>query len=171
MHILAVFGLGFAGFVSGHLDAEAPNSIDKGESIFGSKQVSAPSSNQVETKPIIFIPIHVASHFSFATTLKDDGKDLAGGWQEANANLPFGKAYPWGMKLWYCDINIGMPIRHSVKGYISPTTAATESAKVTNSVASNMDFDLPQGIFCDKFRPAVEEAFKTMYPVGAKAKR
>ena len=60
-----------------------------------------------------------------------------------------------------------MPIRHSVKGYISPATAATESAAVTNSVARNMDFDLPQGIFCRKFVTEVKAAFPIMYPVAA----
>lgn len=76
------------------------------------------------------------------------------------------------MITWYCPITIGMPIRHSVVGYISPATAASTSAAVTNSVArimaSGTDYDLPQGIFCDKFRTGVRAAFPAMYPVGAK---
>jgi hypothetical protein len=65
---------------------------------------------------------------------------------------------------WYCPINIGMPIRHRTKGVISPLTAATMSATVTNAVGQGMDYELPQGIFCEKFRNGVMAAFTTMYP-------
>jgi hypothetical protein len=130
-----------------------------------------PAEPQVSAGPIFFIPIHKPSDFPFVTTVKDDGKDDAAGWQEAKASLPFGKILPYGVKMWYCTISIGMPIRHSVQGYISPATAATKSAAVTNSAASQTDFDLPQGVFCVKFRKNVETAFPAMYPVGAKVGR
>jgi hypothetical protein len=130
-----------------------------------------PTHTHVSSVPLVVIPIDLASHFPFVTIRPDDKKDAGGGWQQAIANLPFGRIYPWGYTMWYCDIKIGMPIRHSVKGVISPATAASESARVTNSVARNMDFDLPQGIFCSRFRPAVHEAFKTIYNVGAIAQR
>jgi len=38
------------------------------------------------------------------------------------------------------------------------------SALVTNAVTINMDFDLPQGIFCERFRSDVRAAFPIVYP-------
>ena len=173
MSFLVMMGLGFVGLVSTGFHGAEPIPITPWAGARTAGHFAALEGrplaieSQVSTKPIIFIPIHVASHFPFVTTVKDDGKDSSGGWQEAKASLPFGKAYPYGVKMWYCPITIGMPIRHSVKGYISPATAATESARVTNSVARNMDFDLPQGIFCRKFVTEVKAAFPIMYPVAA----
>lgn len=73
--------------------------------------------------------------------------------------------------MWYCPITIGMPIRHSKQGYISPATAATESAAVTNRAAGQTDFDLPYVTFCAEFLKNVKATFPAMYPVGAKVGR
>jgi hypothetical protein len=35
---------------------------------------------------------------------------------------------------------------------------------MTNMVMLGMDFDLPQGIFCQRFRTGVEVTFKATYP-------
>jgi hypothetical protein len=128
--------------------------------------------DQTSTRGGIFIPIHTPAHFPFVTIVPDDRNDPAGGWQAAKANLPFQKIdLPITLITWYCPITIGMPIRHSVRGKISPTEAATMSAAVTNSVANRMasgtDFNLPQGIFCRKFVTEVKAAFPNMYPVAA----
>lgn len=152
MHLLALLGLLFSDPAIGPSGGGAPVLL----------------SPQVSSGPIFFVPIHKPSHFTFTTTVKDDGEGKGGGWQEAKASLPFGIIRTWGVELWSCPITIGMPIRHSKKGYISPDTAATNSAAVTNNAASNTDFSLPQGVFCIKFRQNVETAFPNMYPVGAK---
>lgn len=174
MHLLAVLGLGLSGFAVGGLGAGAPISIGTGGDVAASNQFDAPlvRASSVERKAPagagVFVPLHKAAHFPFATVVKDDGKDGAGGWQAAKANLPFQKMdFPITMITWYCPITIGMPIRHSKLGYISPATAAKMSAAVTNSVASRMDFDLPQGVFCIRFRAGVTAAFPAMYAVGA----
>jgi hypothetical protein len=166
MQALALLALGFSGLATVDVGASAPMG-----GIPTSNQVGAPLVPQVSSGPIFFIPIHKPSHFSFVTTVKDDGEGKGGGWQEAKANLPFGKVLPYGVDMWYCPIIIGVPIRNSKMGHISPTAAATMSAKVTNSAAGNTDFNLPQGIFCIKFRKNVETAFPAMYPdLGAKVR-
>lgn len=177
MSVLAFMGLGFLGFLSNGFDGGEPNPITPwigapttGHFIASEARLLA-IEPQVSTKPMIVIPIHLAWHFKFETIVKDDGQGDAGGWQEAKANLPFGKVRTSGLTMWHCPITIGVPIRHSVQGFISPDTAATESARVTNSVTKKMDFDLPEGIFCARFRKEVEAVFPSMYPVGAKVGR
>ncbi len=168
---------GIVGLASGGFDGGGPIPNDTGVGARTYADVNSPvvqllpAEPQVSSGPIFFIPIHKPSDFPFVTIVKDDGKDGAGGWQEAKANLPFGKIHPYGVQMWYCPITIGMPIQHSVQGYISPATAATKSAEVTNKAAGQTDFDLPHGIFCDKFRDNVKAAFPAMYHVGAKVNR
>jgi hypothetical protein len=153
MSFLALVGYGFLGLTSGGLAGHEPIPIAPLVRSL-SVEPQAPSGSG------IFIPIHKPSHFPFVIIVADDGTDKAGGWQAAKANLPFQKFdAPITLITWYCPITIGMPIRHSARGYISPATAATMSANVTNSVTSRMDFDLPQGIFCDRFRAGVRAAF------------
>jgi len=170
MNLSALIGLGFWGLVASGGGAGLGGATTDGE--FSSPFVQSPLDEpRVSSGPIVFIPIHTPAHFSFVTTVKDDGEGKGGGWQEAKANLPFGKIHPYGVEMWYCPITIGMPIRNSKWGYIAPTTAATMSAKVTNRAAGNTDFDLPQGVFCIEFRKNVEAAFPAVYPdLGAKVR-
>lgn len=132
-----------------------------------SDELQAPSSSGV------FVPIHKPSHFPFVVIVADDGQGSAGGWQAAKANLPFQKStFPVALITWYCPITIHVPIRHKIRGYISPAMAGSMSAAVTNSVASRLDYDLPQGIFCHEFFLGVEAAFPLMYPdLGATVAR
>jgi hypothetical protein len=52
------------------------------------------------------------SDFPFVTTIKDDGKDVGGGYQEAKVNLKFERiVIPLAAYAWYCDFTIGMPLR------------------------------------------------------------
>ncbi len=166
MQSLALLALGFSGVAPLGFGATAPTGGMTASNHFDAPLVRSPSvERQAPASPGIFIPIHKPSHFPFVTIVKDDGKDPSGGWQEAKAKLPF-HIYdvPFTLITWYCPLRIGMPIRHRIRGTISPTTAATMSAAVTNNVASGMDFDLPQGVFCHKFFLGVEAAFPSMYP-------
>jgi hypothetical protein len=174
MDLSAFITAGFVGLASGGFGVGAPIPIGAGVGAptYGDVNASVVHSLLAEREAPagsgIFVPIHKPSDFPFVTIVVDDGKGPAGGWQQAKARLPFTKFNaPIAMITWYCPITIGIPIRHSVRGYISPATAATMSAAVTNSVASRMDFDLPQGIFCRTFVTRVKAAFPTMYPVGA----
>lgn len=112
------------------------------------------------------------SEFPFVTIVQDDGTDKAGGWQEAKANLEFIKKRREGSSTWTCPLTIGMPQRNEAYGKISASYAATMSAYVAEDVAYGMDFNLQQGIFCDRFVAGVKAAFPLMYPgLGERVKR
>ena len=166
MQWLALFALGFSGFATGGSGASTPmGNVPESAHVDAPLSLSPSVERQTPTSTGIFIPIHKPSHFPFVVIVPDDGKGKAGGWQEAKANLPFEKiTLPITVRLWYCPITIQLPIRHRKIGIISPATAATMSANVTNSVASGMDFDLPRGVFCHKFFLGVEAAYPSMYP-------
>ena len=104
------------------------------------------------------------SEFPFVTIVQDDGTDKAGGWQEAKANLEFIKKRRGGGNTWSCPITIGMPLRAEAYGKISASRAAGFSVDVTEDVAYGMDFNLPSGTFCFRFRTGVDAAFKSKYP-------
>ncbi len=117
------------------------------------------------------IPIFKPSDFPFVIIVPDDGKDPSGGWQAAKVNLEFFlvRLIPPGVISWKCPITIQIPIRHSTRGYISPSSAASMSTLVTNAVTVGMDFQLPQGIFCRSFVTGVQTAFPIVYPnLGAR---
>lgn len=158
MNLLALLTLGLSGLTTNVVETNSPMREVAATSHFDAPSLGAPSAGG------IFIPIHKPSHFPFVVIVPDDGKNGAGGWQAAKANLPFTKFDFPAVITWFCPITIGMPIRHGIRGVISPASAAVMSAAVTNSVASGMNFDLPQGIFCARFRKGVETTFPTMYP-------
>jgi hypothetical protein len=115
------------------------------------------------------------SDFPFVTTVEDDGQGDAGGYQVAMANLKFTHAViqPSGRSTteWYCALTIQMPLRTQFMGRIDPIRAASLSEEITEDVANRMDYKLPQGIFCNRFRLGVEAKFKLRYPLlGASVK-
>lgn len=109
--------------------------------------------------------------FPFVTTVKDNGKGEAGGWQVAKANLEFEHiVIPLKAVIWYCPITIQMPLRTELMGKVDATRAAMFSVEITEAAARGMDFSLPQGIFCKQFASNVTAAFKSKYPgLGAGA--
>lgn len=122
---------------------------------------------QAPAAPRVNIPIFKPSEFLFFTIVPDDGTDKAGGWQQAKANLEFIRVdlIPPGVTRWKCPITIKMPLRTEKMGPIPPSLAATMSAGIANMVTIGMDFELPQGIFCDRFVRGVELTFKATYPL------
>jgi hypothetical protein len=65
-----------------------------------------------------------------------------------------------------------MPLRTKEMGKIPASLAADISVEITEGVArdKDMDYSLPQGIFCAQFVPKVHAAFKFKYPLlGASA--
>ncbi len=90
----------------------------------------------------------------------------------AKVNLEFKKIHVSTLSVttWYCDFNIEMPLRTAVMGKVDASRAANFSVEITESVASRMDFSLPQGIFCSQFIEKVRGVFKSTYPyLGATA--
>lgn len=110
------------------------------------------------------------SDFPFVTTVQDDGTGDAGGWQVAKPNLEFRRINLTGIITWSCRFNIEMPLRTEKMGRVDATRAAKLSVEITAAVADDMDFALPQGIFCIKFVGAVDALFKSKYKeLGATA--
>jgi hypothetical protein len=79
-----------------------------------------------------------AAAFKFkTTTIADDGKDGAGGWQEAATKLEFNDARDGTLHTWTCSIEVGMPIRSQKGGTVSPDDAAEATASAAN-IASDL---------------------------------
>ncbi|MGK3999577.1 hypothetical protein [Sorangium sp. So ce1024] len=49
-------------------------------------------------------------------------------------------------------------------GKIDPLRAANLSEEIAEEATNRMDYNLPQGVFCIRFRSEVEAAFKLKYP-------
>ena len=148
---------------------EVPNPVAEGaNSWICGEECSAKCAPHVRITYVIFSP----SEFPFVTINKDDGKDNAGGWQEAQANLEFINAIvPRSVTKWYCDFTIGMPLRPEMMGKISAKRAADLSVEITEEVARGMNYDLPSVTFCADFIIAAQAAFKSNYPnLGARVK-
>jgi hypothetical protein len=103
--------------------------------------------------------------FPFVTLVKDDGTDKGGGYQVAKVNLEFVHILlPISITSWWCPFTIGMPLRTEGMGKISATLAASLSEEISVGVARDMDYSLPQGIFCFQFVDNVNAAFTLKYP-------
>jgi hypothetical protein len=116
--------------------------------------------------------------FPFFTQIKDDGKDLGGGWQITH----FAVHCVAGEGLlpsdeWDCPIEVGMPIRSSQIGRITPSYAALMTAEIVNAAlpeqrASRADWTGLGAVFCRQLERRMEAMFKGQYPgCGAKMKR
>lgn len=74
--------------------------------------------------------------FQFVVTVKDDGKDSAGGWQVAtNASTFVVRVSGSPTYRWECRPRVQMPLRTETKGPVSPARAAKISADIANDVA------------------------------------
>lgn len=169
MTLLAWLSLGFFGLGAAGIEASAQNPV-YGRENAGVYAQSA-SSRAPNAPAGITFPNFKPSEFTFVTTLPDDGTDKGGGWQVAKVHLEFVRVViPTDVKVWHYDFKIEMPLRTEFMGKVDAKRAASLSAEITNLAALDMDYKLPQGIFCDKYRPAVDATFKAKYPrLGAKA--
>ncbi|WP_437314978.1 hypothetical protein [Sorangium sp. So ce385] len=110
--------------------------------------------------------------FNFVTIVAYDGTGVAGGWQEAKANLAFGHDREGDST---CMVHIGMPLRSEAWGKISSDRAAGISADVANLSADDVykkdgGADLPPGIFCKKFKYRMIERFESDFYRGIGAR-
>jgi hypothetical protein len=108
--------------------------------------------------------------FKFFTINAAKGK--VGGWQEATTELEFHRWTGLWPEKWQCQVTIGMPLKTSEAGAISPDFAATISAGVANGATSLMMNDMPDlqpGIFCTKLPGIMLTMFQIQYPyLGAR---
>ena len=169
MQMDALLGLVFLGLASHSFAREKPHAPTSHD-VKSSVASQPPEEDNRTTVEGATFPNFKPSEFPFVTTLPDDGAGKGGGWQVAKANLEFVRiSLPITYIKWYCPVTVQMPLRTELRGKISPASAATMSATVANSVAAGIDYKLPQGIFCDRFRTGMRDAFPTMYPgLGAR---
>ena len=70
---------------------------------------------------------------------------------------------------WECRITIGMPLRTEKLGVIPRSFAVSASIRIAEDVARDMDYELPDGIFCRPFVEEVKMQFKVRHEgLGAK---
>jgi hypothetical protein len=130
---------------------------------------SAACSSKCGSAPHGFSP----SIFVFTTTVVDDGKGLAGGWQVGSATLHFSR---WTTtiipEVWSCSVTAEMPVRAAADGVIPPKLAATMTAQVATTASfavMNSTPELPPGIYCFNLIKEMKAEFPTTFPgLGAK---
>lgn len=122
--------------------------------------------------PCELIGSYDASLFKFAVVIADDGTGAAGGWQAATAKASFVDGRQDPPMGWSCNITVGMAIRSSTMGKISPEKAASLSADVLTAMASYTMHSREQWIassFCNQLATNMEKYFAKFY-TGAGAK-
>lgn len=119
-----------------------------------------------------------AAAFSFEVTIKDDGEDEGGGWQEATARLVFTRPRPADKdscspggthEVWRCPLTVGMPVRTS-KIKISKAMAADKSADAATAAAKAVtrEKDETEAKFCTRFRTKMEVLLNSPTQIGAR---
>lgn len=107
-----------------------------------------------------------ALSFPFKTTVEDDGTDLGGGYQVAQASLNFADSRQSPTMTWTCSFKVGMPLRTARFGKVDAIHAAVITAEVATlsagPVMHSRDVWLPV-LFCSKFKDKMFETFLTRY--------
>lgn len=107
-----------------------------------------------------------AMSFPFKTTVEDDGTDVGGGYQVAQANLNFADGRQSPSMKWTCTFKVGMPLRTARFGRIDAIHAAVITAEVASlsagAVMHSRDVWLPV-LFCSKFKEKMFETFLSRY--------
>jgi hypothetical protein len=116
-----------------------------------------------------------SSVFKFVVTVPDDGKDKAGGWQEAVATLKFSDGRQLPTDNWTCTIKVQMPIRPENYGIISPAVAASMSAAAATTASGAVMHRRPMWIpalYCIHFAKEFELTLNTTWSkLGARVWR
>lgn len=137
----------------------------------------AQAPNDVEPRDDVAQQVHYGSistkYFVFVVTVKDDGEGVGGGWQKADAILPFGYVSAVFPHFWKCPIEVGMPLRTKQLGRISPSRAALYSAEIATEVAARLlDEQSWKGqttLFCQELKAGMSATFHDRYPaLGAR---
>jgi hypothetical protein len=115
------------------------------------------------------------SIFKFVVTRPDDGKDKAGGWQEAVATMNFSDGRQLPTDRWTCTIKVGMPIRPENYGVISSAVAASMSAAAATTASKAVMHRRPMWIaasYCIHFAKEVQLTLNTTWSkLGARVWR
>ncbi|MDI1476791.1 hypothetical protein [Polyangium sp. y55x31] len=113
------------------------------------------------------------AYFQFVTVVADDGTGAAGGWQSALAVLNFvDNRRIFSMNAWSCQVVVGMPIRHSIHGVITPQRAAmvtAEAATAASSIVMRSQSSWLRATYCPAFATELEAQLNMrMTRVGAR---
>lgn len=107
------------------------------------------------------------SLFKFKTTIEDDGKGEAGGWQQATATLNFIHPNNVPKQAWTCSVELGLPIRCKRWGKLSAKYAAyvaATSATEATSILVKRSNQWPTGLFCAQLGPEMMKYIKKEVP-------
>ncbi|MDI1451247.1 hypothetical protein [Polyangium sp. 6x1] len=107
--------------------------------------------------------------FQFFTTVPDDGRDPAGGWQAAATVLNFVDGRHFFPQVWSCQVFVEVPIRHSMVGVITPQHAALRTAAAATNASRVVMHRRPQwvrALFCMEFATELQ----TQLGLGAKVR-
>lgn len=105
--------------------------------------------------PALAVGAFSPSAFKFEVERKDDGKEAAGGWQVAVAQLRFVDTRSFIPRIWSCRMKVGMALRAEVLGRISPGYAAQVTAEVATKASAEVMHRRPEWLtaaFCIDFR-------------------
>jgi hypothetical protein len=105
-----------------------------------------------------------ASMFKFKKTQEDDG--VGYGWQVAQPTLKFADGRQEPVQAWTCTLNIGMPLRTTTLGKITPEWAAEVSALVATAasgVVMHSQSSWTPAAFCKAFKDGMMKMFKKSY--------
>jgi hypothetical protein len=104
--------------------------------------------------------------FTFPLSLHGPGsrrwKGKGGGWQRAFAVLKFGDLRHFVPNFWSCSLEIGMAIRSSGFGQISPDYAARVTAQIATDASTEVMHSRSEWIgaaFCIAFKAKMNEMF------------
>lgn len=122
--------------------------------------------------PVLAIGRFSSSIFKFVTTVKDDGKGEAGGWQQASAALNFVDTRFLASRAWSCRMTVGMPLRTLALGQISPESAAEMSADIATAASGDVMHRRPEWLtaeFCQALKDEMLSLFAEHHPyLGAR---
>ena len=130
----------------------------------------APGNGAEDTAPDPLAGGFSPSVFKFIQIIADDGMDVAGGWQEAAAQLKF---FRWTSILpesWSCSIRTGMPLRTEKYGIIFADSAAAKTAQIATDAAHNLaPKELLPAVYCKALAMEMMRLFGIKYPqLGAR---
>ncbi len=110
--------------------------------------------------------------FKFVPIVQDDREDEGAGWQVAVAQLKFVDTRHFIPRIWSCQMTVGMPLRSTALGRISPELAAEVTASIATE-ASTKVMHLKEtwltAEFCVGFTAEMNQLFLKKHPkLGAR---
>jgi hypothetical protein len=162
----AIFALSCSVFAVSCLQSQTPESSTEAQSSNAAEPTAAGEPTGEAQEPLPIVGSFGSNYFSFVTTIEDDGEGDGGGWQEAQANLPFARLLP--PQTWHCYLTVGMPLRTVLLGRISPSRAAILSAQIATAAGRSLNYKLPAPTFCHELKDGMKALFAAKLGLGAR---